>query len=86
MFLARYGEVLPGERRGAAECGEKGSSVPGLGIDPFSTLLFARGSPEGPEGLGSFLHQCKNGKAYWSVGGVHSSGVGILLGDHAFEK
>ncbi|KAK1802551.1 hypothetical protein P4O66_004203 [Electrophorus voltai] len=33
-----------------------------------------------------FAHQWKKGKAYWSVGGVRSSGVGILLGDPTFEK
>uniref|UniRef100_A0A3B1JZH1 Endonuclease/exonuclease/phosphatase domain-containing protein n=1 Tax=Astyanax mexicanus TaxID=7994 RepID=A0A3B1JZH1_ASTMX len=33
-----------------------------------------------------FSQQWVRGRAYWSVGGVHSSGVGILLGDRTFEK
>ncbi|KAI4896701.1 hypothetical protein NFI96_030906 [Prochilodus magdalenae] len=33
-----------------------------------------------------FSQQWRRGMAYWSVGGVHSTGVGILLGDRTFEK
>ncbi|XP_048854771.1 uncharacterized protein LOC125722638 [Brienomyrus brachyistius] len=33
-----------------------------------------------------FSRQWKRGRSYWSVGGVHSSGVGILFGDRAFEE
>ncbi|KAI4900658.1 hypothetical protein NFI96_009740 [Prochilodus magdalenae] len=33
-----------------------------------------------------FSQQWKGGRAHWSVGGVHSTGVGILLGDHSFVK
>ena len=33
-----------------------------------------------------FSEQWRRGMAYWSVGGVHSTGVGILLGDRTFEK
>ncbi|KAL7852919.1 hypothetical protein SRHO_G00187040 [Serrasalmus rhombeus] len=33
-----------------------------------------------------FSQEWRRGKAYWSVGGVHSTGVGILFGDRSFEK
>ena len=35
--------------------------------------------------VGVFSEEWGKGEAFWSVGGVHSSGVGIILGDRGLE-